>query len=308
MATSVAVHAHAKLKPKDSGGMLARSGNRTGLLYLLPAVLVVGALLYVPFFYTVYLSLTNSRGGRKISFIGLDNYVDFLQSATFFDSIVNTFLWVIGTILLPVGIGLLVAVLTYDTKRASLMRLPFMLPYTLSGAAIGLVFGFILQKDGALGQALGALHLPGAHTSWMLTAPRNTVMMVIATTWQAVGVNTLLFVVGLQSIPRAPLEAARIDGASSWDMFRYVVWPLLVPLTTVVVGLAIVASLKTFDIVWVMTQGGPGRSSETVGVTMYRETFVAEKYGYGSAVAVVLCIIAAAASVLYLRRQLRRTP
>lgn len=131
--------------------------------------------------------------------------------------------------------------------------------------------------------------------------------MVIATTWQAVGVNILLFVVGLQSIPPGPIEAARLDGASGWKLFRHVIWPLLAPLTTVVVGLAIVASLKTFDIVWVMTQGGPGRSSETLAVTMYRETFVAQKYGYGSAVAVVICVIAVVASLLYLRRQLRRT-
>jgi multiple sugar transport system permease protein len=92
-------------------------------------------------------------------------------------------------------------------------------------------------------------------------------------------------------------------------MFRYIIWPLLRPLTSVVVGLAIVASLKTFDIVWVLTQGGPGRSSETLAVTMYRDTFVANEYGLGSAVAVLLTLIAGFASITYLRTQLnsRRT-
>jgi multiple sugar transport system permease protein len=116
----------------------------------------------------------------------------------------------------------------------------------------------------------------------------------------------LLFVVGLQSIPREPIEAARIDGASGWSLFRRVIWPLLTPLTTVVVGLALVASLKTFDVVWVATQGGPGRSSETLAVTMYRDTFVADQYGYGSAVAVMLTVVTGAISVIYLRRQLAR--
>ena len=117
--------------------------------------------------------------------------------------------------------------------------------------------------------------------------------------------NTLLFVVGLQSIPKAPIEAARLDGASGWQLFRHVIWPLMAPLTAVVVGLALVASLKTFDIVWVMTQGGPGRNSETLAVTMYKDTFVASDYGYGASVAVVLTVVTGLASYLYLRRQVR---
>jgi multiple sugar transport system permease protein len=127
--------------------------------------------------------------------------------------------------------------------------------------------------------------------------------MIVAWTWQQTGVNALLFMVGLQSIPSEPLEAARLDGATGWRLFRHIIWPLLAPLTTVVVGLALVASLKTFDIVWVMTQGGPGRSSETLAVTMYRDTFVTGQYGYGSAVALVLTLTTGAVTLAYLRRQ-----
>ncbi len=129
--------------------------------------------------------------------------------------------------------------------------------------------------------------------------------MIVAYTWQQLGFNMLLFVVGLQSIPRAPLEAARLDGASGWTMFRHMLWPLMRPITTVVLGLALVASLKSFDVVWTMTQGGPGRSSETLAVTMYRDAFVANDYGYGSTVAVLLLAVTGVASLLYLRRQLR---
>jgi multiple sugar transport system permease protein len=126
----------------------------------------------------------------------------------------------------------------------------------------------------------------------------------MAFTWQQVGVNALLFMVGLQSIPKEPIEAARLDGATGWTLFRHITWPLLTPLTTVVVGLSLVATLKTFDIVWVTTQGGPGRSSETLAVTMYRNAFVTHEYGYGSAVALALTVVTGAVSFAYLRRQL----
>jgi multiple sugar transport system permease protein len=128
--------------------------------------------------------------------------------------------------------------------------------------------------------------------------------MIGAASWQIVGVNALLFVIGLQSIPKEPVEAALIDGATGWTMFRHVLWPQMRPLTTVVIGLSIVASLKTFDIVWIMTQGGPGRSSETLALTMYRETFVLSEYGQGAAIALFLSVVTFAASIIYLRRQL----
>ena len=106
------------------------------------------------------------------------------------------------------------------------------------------------------------------------------------------------------SIPKEPLEAARLDGAGSFRLLGAIVWPMLRPLTTVVVGLSIVASLKTFDIVLGMTKGGPGRQSETFALTMYRDAFVNSNYGSGSAIAVVLMVVTLLASVLYLRRQL----
>ncbi|GAB3971850.1 sugar ABC transporter permease [Actinoallomurus acanthiterrae] len=280
--------------------------GRFRLGYVSPAVLFVAVLLYLPFLWTAYLSLTKYDGLTSPEFAGLKNFGALLHDPALLTSLRNTLLWVVGTLLLPVGMGLLVAVLSYDVKGGTWLRLPFMLPYALSGAGLGLVWSFILTKDGVANQLLGALGLPGGHTSFLQYGPGNTVAMVLVWTWQQLGVNTLLFVVGLQSIPKAPIEAARIDGASGWQLFRHIIWPLMRPLTTVVVGLALVASLKTFDIVWVLTQGGPGRSSETLGVTMYRDTFVANDYGYGSAVAVFLTVVTGLASFLYLRTQVRK--
>ncbi|QFG25108.1 carbohydrate ABC transporter permease [Actinomadura sp. WMMB 499] len=294
-----------------SGGRRRPGGPGTGFalygrfrhLYVSPAVLFVAVLLYLPFLWTVYLSFTSYDGLASPEFTGIDNYRRLLQDDALLVSIRNTLLWVAGTVVLPVGLGLLVAVLSYNIKGGAWFRLPFLLPYAMSGAGLGVIWGFILQPDGMANQLLTFLGMPGGDTAFLQDGPLNTVAMIVVWTWQQLGVNMLLFVVGLQSIPKAPIEAARIDGASGWSMFRHVIWPLMRPITTVVFGLALVASLKTFDIVWVMTQGGPGRSSETLAVTMYRDVFVANEYGYGSAVAVLLTTVTGLASYIYLRHQ-----
>jgi multiple sugar transport system permease protein len=268
-------------------------------------VLLVALLLYAPFLYTMVLSFTEYDGLTDPRWAGLDNFARFFDDPALGTSVRNTLFWVAGTMVLPVGLGLLIALLSYGIRGGTWLRLPFMLPYALSGAGLGVIWGFILQSGGAANDVLGALGLPGADISFLQEQPWNTFGMIAAWTWQQTGFNTLLFLVGLQSIPTEPLEAARLDGATGWRMFRHIVWPLLAPLTAVVVGLALVASLKTFDIVWVTTQGGPGRSSETLAVTMYREAFVAGDYGYGSAVALVLTLTTGLVTVAYLRRQVR---
>ncbi|MEV0235097.1 sugar ABC transporter permease [Nonomuraea sp. NPDC050786] len=271
--------------------------GRFGYGYVAPAVLLVAGLLYAPFLWTAYLSFTRYDGLEPAQWIGGHNFGKLLEDPALLTSIRNTLLWVVGTMVLPVGLGLLVAVLSYDIKGGVWFRVPFLLPYALSGAGLAMVWSPILSHDGIANQLLGV------DTAFLQDAPVNTLAMLLVWTWQQLGVNMLLFVVGLQSIPKEPIEAARLDGAGGWRLFRFVIWPLMRPLTAVVVGLALVAGLKTFDIVWVLTQGGPGRNSETLAVTMYKETFVASDYGYGSAVAVMLTVVTGLASYLYLKRQ-----
>lgn len=269
-----------------------------------PGVLLVLLVMYIPVVYTMYLSLTDYTGLGTPNFIGFKNYGSIFADPAFLGSLLNTAIWVAGTLVVPVGVGLLVAYLTFGLKGGSWLRIPFLIPYALSGVAIGVVFNFIFQNGGALTQGLQFFGVPGADTHWLEVSPLNTIVMILASSWQGIGVNALLFVVGLQSIPKEPLEAARIDGASGLRLFTSMIWPMLRPSTTIVVGLSIVNSLKTFDIVQTMTQGGPNRVSETLGVTMYTDTFQSDQYGLGAAVAIFLTIVTVAASVLYLRRQL----
>lgn len=271
--------------------------------FIAPGVLLIAVLLYLPLLWTIYLSFTEYDGLGNPEWVGIDNYVDMWDDAALLQSSLNTLMWVVGTLLIPVGLGLALAVLTFGMKGGVWLRMPFLVPYALSGIGVGLIWSFVLQSGGALDQALAVVGIVDT-PRWLLDWPTNTIVMICASAWQGVGVNALLFTIGLQSIPKEPLEAARIDGAGPWRTFVSIIWPMLAPLTTVVVGLSIVASLKTFDIVLGMTKGGPGRASETLALTMYRDAFVNSNYGSGSAIAVFLMIVTLLASVLYLRQQL----
>ena len=273
--------------------------------FVTPGVLLVAVLLYLPLLWTVFLSFTDYNGLGDPTWAGFSNYLEMFEDPDFLNSLFNTLLWVAGTLIIPVGLGLTLALLTWNLKGGVWLRLPFLIPYAISGIGVGLIWSFVLQSDGALDQALHFFGM-GDTPRWLLDAPLNTVVMIIAAAWQGVGVNALLFTIGLQSIPKEPLEAARLDGARGFRLFGSMLWPMLRPLTTVVIGLSIVASLKTFDIVLGMTKGGPGRVSETLALTMYNDTFVDSQYGLGSAIAVFLTVVTLLASILYLRQQLSK--
>ncbi|WP_308798781.1 carbohydrate ABC transporter permease [Agromyces silvae] len=273
--------------------------------FIAPGVLFVAVLLYLPLLWTTFLSFTEYNGLGDPDWVGVANYGEMFDDPSFLVSLGNTLLWVVGTLLIPVGIGLGIALMTWNLAGGIWLRLPFLIPYALSGIGVGLIWSFILSSNGALDQALAMFGITDT-PRWLVDAPLNTVVMIVAAAWQGVGVNALLFTIGLNSIPKEPLEAARMDGARGLRLFGSILWPMLRPLTAVVVGLSIVASLKTFDIVQGMTKGGPGRASETLALTMYKETFVNSDYGLGSAIAVFLTIVTLVAAILYLREQLSK--
>ncbi|MCC7447874.1 MAG: sugar ABC transporter permease [Anaerolineae bacterium] len=283
-----------------------RWSRLTVYLYLLPAVLFVGVFLLYPAIYTFYISLTKWNGLEAPQFVGLQNYVQFLEDPVFQTSFTNTVFWVIGTILLPVLWGLGMALLITRIKFEGVFKTIFYLPYAISATSTSVIWAFMLAPNGAINTFLHAVGLDAWARSWLISPPWHTIMMLVAYTWQTTGTNMVLFSVGLQAIPTDPVEAAKIDGANGWQSFRHVIFPLLRPITTVVVTLAVINSFKVFDLIWVMTQGGPYRSSETLVVTMYRESFVLFNLGNGAAIASLLSLIVFVFSAIYLRQMFRR--
>ncbi|GAA2331271.1 sugar ABC transporter permease [Streptomyces kunmingensis] len=270
--------------------------------FMAPAVLLVAVFLLAPFAWTVYRSFFGDT--RTSPFSWFDNYTLFASDPALFRSIQNTLMWVAGTVLLPFVLGLAIACMTNASRFSRLARLCVVLPYALSGSAVAVVWNFMLTTDGAVNQVLMALNLDSLAHGWLLTWPGNSVVMILANAWQATGVAVILFLVGLQSIPPETLEAGALDGAGGWQQFRHIVLPQLRPVSIIVIGMSLVNGLKSFDLIWVLTQGGPGRATETLAVSMYNETFLELRPGAGAAIAVVLTVIVLAASWLYLRRQL----
>ncbi|WND34444.1 sugar ABC transporter permease [Streptomyces sp. BB1-1-1] len=270
--------------------------------FMAPAVLLVSLFLLAPFAWTLYRSLFSDT--RTSPFAWFDNYALFASDPALFRSIQNTLLWVVGTVALPFVLGLAIACMTGSSRLSRLARLCVVLPYALSGSAVAVVWNFMLTTDGAVNQVLNGVGLGSLAQGWLLTWPGNTLVMILANAWQATGVAVILFLVGLQSIPPETLEAGSLDGAGGWQQFRHIVLPQLRPVSIIVIGMSLVNGLKSFDLIWVLTQGGPGRATETLAVSMYNETFLELRPGAGAAIAVVLTVIVLAASWLYLRRQL----
>ncbi|GGR26698.1 carbohydrate ABC transporter permease [Deinococcus ruber] len=276
-------------------------------LYVVPAALLVVVFMLYPMVSTVIQSFTDSNGLDAAKFVGLQNYINFFTDPNSLNSFKNTLLWVVGAVTLPVGLGFCFALLLERLPGAALFKSSVFLPYTISGTVAAILFGYVLDSDnGFLNVLLRSVGLSGLTHHWLFEAPQNTWSMIAAYTWQATGTNLMVFLIGLQGLPKEPLEAAKIDGASGWTYTRRMLIPMLSPFITINVLMAAINGFKAFDLIWVMTQGGPARSSETLAVTMYRQSFVLFQQGYGAAIAVIISLIALVFSYGYLRNTFRR--
>lgn len=271
--------------------------------FLSVAVLLIAVLNLVPFVYTVYRSFF-SDAVVDPSFNGLGSYARIVTDPVILRSLLNTLFWLIGTVILPVGLGLAIAAMTNSVNWGPIARLSIVLPYALSGTAVAVVWNFVLQDSGALNAFLDAVGLGGLGQAWLLNWPQNTFVLILANSWQATGVAVILYLVGLQGIPRETIEAAAMDGVAGFKRFRLITFPQLKNTTAVVLGISLANGLKSFDLIWVLTNGGPGRATETLAVSMYWQSFVLQRPGSGAAIAVILTIVVVAVSVGYLRKQI----
>lgn len=280
--------------------------QREAYLYVAPAALMVGVFLILPMLYTTWLAFTDWNGMTAPRFVGLQNFLKLVTDTNFTRPFVNTLRWMVLGVVLPVGLGFFFAYAISGLKGAKLMQICIYIPATISASAAGIVFGFVLRDQGALNILLDAVGLGALKVNWLYVQPYNTYAMIGAYTWQATGINVMIFLVGLQNLPKEPVEAATLDGASGFVLASKIIVPMLMPYVVIASLLAVINSFKVFDTIWVMTGGGPARMSETLAVTMYKEGFANFKMGYASAVAVVISALSLGFSYLYLRNMLAR--
>lgn len=270
-------------------------------LFTVPALLVVVSFLLLPVCFVIATSLTDWDLLHRMRFVGLANYVQLFRDPVLLASTRNTLLWVVMVLMFPMIFGLLLAVFLKNVWLSRQLKSAFYIPLAMSGAGTGIIWRWIFSRTGLLNAVLIGVGIFDKPYSWLLYAPLNTLAMVVAATWQITGINMVLFLMGLQNIPTEVIEAAKIDGASEWKTFLRVILPLLRPIVTLVVIMNIIGSFKVFDIIWTMTSGGPARSSETLAVSMYNESFGLFRMGYGAAIAFVLSLIVFIVGIFYMR-------
>ncbi len=268
-----------------------------------------------PALYTMYLSLTEWDGLSAPVFIGFDNFrLLFFDDDVFIKSLVNNIKWLIIFILAPVTLGLSLALMLNKAIHGDkFFKAAIYSPMILSPAVIGLIWGWIYDPAGGLlNTTLSVVGLKGlvaalfglskgANPGWLSDPDAVLYCIIAAAAWRHTGYVMILYLTGLKGISPTVIEAARVDGATGWKLFLYVLFPLLKPSTIIVVVVTIIESLRSFDMVNIMTQGGPFNSSNVLANFMYMEAFKNYRMGYGAAVAVILFIIMFVFIVIYLR-------
>ncbi len=284
--------------------------NLTIALFLLPAVVLFLIFVIYPIFQSIYYSLFDWKGfGPAVDFVGLKNFVDILADQVFITALKNGLLIIVFSLVLQLPLALVLAVLVgRDLPGRGFFRTIFFMPYVLSEVITAIMWLSLYNPDPSRGflNALLVL-LPGLKPILWLADPHIVLMSIfVALTWKFFGFHMLLYLAGLQNIPTEIEEAARIDGASSFQNFFYITLPLLGSTIRTTVYLSVLGSLQQFILVWIMTKGGPVNASEVMATYMYRFGFIRFQLGYGSAVAVYMFLLCLVFSLVYL--QLSRRP
>ena len=279
------------------------------VVFLTPPLALYGLVVVWPLLSSFFYAFTDWNGfDPNYAFIGLDNFAKITTDPLFYGAVINTAIWMAAAIVIPAGLGLALALLLdQGLAGSSVFKSIFYLPICLAAVVVGQIWIWIFQPDwGLLNEFV--MPTPGkgeAPVAWLADPDTALGSVIVAWSWQQTGLAMVIFLAGLTGISSDHLEAAALDGATGWRRTWHIVLPLLKPATVVVIALSVINALKGFDILYIMTGGGPFHSSDTLAMFMYTESFKKYRMGYGSAIAVVLFLITLVIIALYFR-QLKR--
>lgn len=274
-------------------------------LLLLPCILLLGALVVYPALYSIYLSLTNASlvgvAATHPRFVGTRNYVRLFADGGFWNSLVVTFWFVLGSAVIGQFIlGLVSAVLLRRPLRfRNLINSIILLPNAVPEVVAGFIWISMLAggEHATLNRLLGGLGIPPVQ--WLQSFPLTVIIVV--NTWRGIASAMILMTAGLSAVPDELREAARIDGASPGQAFRFITLPLILPAIFLYMLVSTVTTISIFGFIYALTRGGPGNATEIIGIYIYNQSFTAFQLGFGSAVAVVTLVISMAIGLLYVR-------
>nr|WP_295883996.1 sugar ABC transporter permease [uncultured Devosia sp.] len=259
--------------------------------FFLPAAVIYGLLFLLPTFASLYFSLTRWNLFSS-TFIGLDNFAQFLREPFLIKGLINTVFYAVVTSGLKVVLGLLLAVLlTSQIAARGYLRSVVFFPVLVSTVGVGITFTVLMHPtQGMINEGLALLGIKGP--GWLTNPNLALFSVALVDVWKGVGLATVIYIAGIVAIPKDYYEAARIDGATTLQNFFYVTLPLCRPATVTVITLSFIGGLRTFDLIWAMTRGGPGFASDTVASVIYKQ-YQAGFYGLSTAGNVVLFILIA---------------
>lgn len=273
------------------------------LPFVLPGVAVFAMFSLWPLLQSCLLSFQEWDGFSAKKWVGLANYRAVFNDSAFWHAFEHTVIYVAGTLTAKIVLGLTLAVLLDGKLRGrGFYRTIVFIPALLSFVVVGMLWQYIYDPTfGLLNKALGALHVTSGRTTWLASSDLSLASVMIADVWKWVGYHTVLFLAGLSLVSEDLREAARIDGAGAWQRFRHVTLPAIRGVLVVNVLIAMAGAFNSFDLVYVMTGGGPYGSSDTVTTYLYRQAFTDNHYGYASAIAVLLFLVVGVLTLLVLK-------
>ena len=293
------------ISPRRRGrrGDLQRPQRRAGWVLAAPGLLHILIFLLLPMVMAVALSLTNYNFSGAYSWIGFANFSQLWGDPQFRTALVNTVLYSIATVPVAMGLSLLVALgLNRKMHARGFFRVSYYMPQVTATVAVATVWLWIYQPQAGLANA--ALRLFGlGPVPWLTSTTWALPSLMLVGVWQGLGAKMVIYLAGLQNVSREQVEAAEIDGANRYQVFRHIVWPALGPANFFVLITSIISSFQVFDLVYIMTKGGPANSTTVLTYDIYQNGFQSLRLGYASAESVILVILIAVVTVLGLRLQ-----
>ncbi|MHB9031963.1 MAG: carbohydrate ABC transporter permease [Anaerolineae bacterium] len=290
-----------------------------GYALMAPAVILLLVFEFYPLFSGLWISLTNWRLARG-DFIGLVNYKQALLDPEMWHSLFITLSYSVISVPLQLGLALLIAYLLFQRiKGMQWFRMLFFTPYVTSTVASAAIWAYLFSPDiGPINRVLEAIGLHGLRwlgesqgifelffksiglqlPAWLAGPSLALISLIIYTSWVFVGYDAVLFLSGLSNIPAELYDAAKVDGASGWKLFRYITWPLLSPTTFFVVLITFIGTFKAFNHIYIMTRGGPGDATTTASIYIFNQMVIFNRYGYSAALSFIMFFIILGLTVL----------
>ncbi len=269
-------------------------GNKKSIaVFVLPAFIIYAIFVLMPIGYNVYVSFLQTDLMSPSKFVGIKNYINLFHDKTFTGALKNNILMVIGSLIAHLPLALLFGnILFQKIKGSHFFQTVFFLPSVICGVAVGLTWSFVYNSEfGLVNKFLEIIGLENLQHAWLADKNTALICIIVVVMWQFVGYHMVIQIAAMKNIPESYYEAAEIDGASKWVQFKTITFPLIKPILKVDAVLIITGSLKYYDLVAVMTGGGPNHSTELMSTYMFYQGFRTLKYGYSAAIGVILLLL-----------------